>query len=139
MLLVSHSTTILSGLNMTYTYTDPQTTAATSKQAANFINNGTSDVSNYYWTDVKRTVDTFVNFNTNDYLAYFCTSVTSDLNTMITNYIRASNVFFLDYNPDLTTVWSAPAMGFDKGEQVVKSDITSNLKMVLSPPVNIPI
>jgi hypothetical protein len=130
---------VLSGTNATYTYQLTAGVGATS-ETTNFLQfSNTSGVTNYYWTGIKRpTVDTFTTFNTNDYLAYFCTSIAVDLNTMATNFVRASNVFILDYNVDTAASWGSPSLGFDKGEQVIKGDIASNIKLVLAPPVNIP-
>jgi hypothetical protein len=127
---------VLSGTNATYTYLAP----ATSTQTTNLLRfSDAGGVSNYYWTGIMRpTIDSFTTFNTNDYLAYFCTSIAVDLNTMVSNFIRASNVFILDYNVDTAASWGSPSLGFDKGEQVIKGDIASNIKLVLVPPVNIP-
>jgi hypothetical protein len=131
---------ILTGLNMAYTYTNPQDTAANSLQVKNLNGNVTTFVdSTYYWTGIKRpTVETFIGFSTNDLLGYFCTSVTSDINTMVSNYIRASNAFLLDYNPDLTTAWGKAALTFDKSEAVFGGDQGSNVKLVVLPPVTLP-
>jgi hypothetical protein len=130
---------VLSGTNATYNYLKTGAIGATT-ETNNFLqSSNTSGITKYYWTGIKRpTVDTFKTFNTNDYLAYFCTSIAVDLNTMVTNFIRASNVFILDYNVDTGASWKSPSIGFDKGEQVIKGDIASNVKLSLIPPVNIP-
>jgi hypothetical protein len=76
---------------MAYTYTNPQDTAANSLQVKN-LNVATFVDSTYFWTGIKRlTVETFIGFSTNDLLGI---SVTSDINTMVSNYIRASRSYW---------------------------------------------
>jgi hypothetical protein len=132
------SRAVLSGLNMNYDYLAPQVTADVSKQTDNLTSDIAKDVSAYFWTGIKRrTIDSFVNYATNDYLAYFCTAVTSDLNTLVSNYLRTTSVFVLDYNPDLTANFANTLMTFDKAEPVIKGDIASNFKMTISTPSDV--
>jgi hypothetical protein len=96
-------------------------------------------ISNTYWTGIKRpTIDSFINFNVNDYLAFFCSSALNTDNIVLTNYVSNISAFVLDYNPDLVANWGAPSLGFDKGEQAVKSDIASNIRINLATPTIVP-
>jgi hypothetical protein len=107
-----------------------------------------STTSTFVFTGINRpTVDKFTN-GTNliitDLVGFFCVSLTAANNNYISSFIQdtsGSNSisnFLIDYNPDLTTVWTGLNLSADKTEGVYKSDVAGSLKVSFTTPASVP-
>lgn len=122
---------------------------ANSNNISGLIATGTTASANYYSGIIRPTADSFLNngqFALTDKAAYFCTSAGADDVNSLTNYVNYTGTatagttnlrgFILDWYSDLTSNWLNAAISFDKND-VYKTDVGGNFKVVLSPPVSV--